>query len=349
MMHDVTNPRTTIGPIGDLPLHHGGVLRNAELAYVTYGRLAPDGRNAVLLTHGFTSSHLFAEPEGTAPGSWSTLVGSGRPIDTDRYFVVSSNMLGSSYGSTAPRSVDPDRGRPYGPDFPRITLADIVAAQRRLLDRLGVRELVAVIGPSYGGFQAFTWGVEYPDFVRAVVPVTTGLSVGLGIDVEALGRRFAAEPSWNGGHHYGSDGMLGAMTAYREATLRRYGIDAVLAAQRPELDAAARAALVSPLARDWARSFDPHSLLALAAAANEYDVTTQLARLRARVLFVLSTTDLLFPPSLASPVMAALQAAGVDASYHELESDHGHLAPGIDAAKWAPALTRFLAELAELG
>jgi homoserine O-acetyltransferase len=220
-----------------------------------------------------------------------------------------------------------------------------VAAQRRLLEGLGVRELAAVIGPSYGGFQAFTWGVEFPDFVRALVPVTTGLSVGIAIDVAALRRRLAADPSWNGGHHYATDGMVGAMTAYREATLRRYGIDAVLAAQHPELDAAARAAAVQPIARDWARVFDPHSVLVLGAAANDYDATPKLARLRARVLFVLSTTDTLFPPALAEPVMSALRAAGVDAAYHELASAHGHLAPGVDAAKWAPVLARFLAEL----
>lgn len=336
---------TNLGSIGDLPLAHGGTLRDAQLGYVTHGRLAPDGRNAVLLTHGYTSSHLFAEPEGSAQGGWSALVGPRRAIDTDRYFVVSSNMLGSSYGSTSPRSIDPATGRAYGPDFPRITLADIVTAQRRLLDRLGVHQLVAVIGPSYGGFQAFTWGVEFPEFVRALVPVTTALTVGLAIDVDTLERRLAAAPGWNAGHHYATDAMLGPMTAFREATLRRYGIDAVLAAQHPELDPAARAALVTSLARDWARSFDPHSLLVLGAAANEYDVTPHLARIRARVLFALSTSDLLFPPSLADPVMSALRAAGVDAAYHELESAHGHLAPGIDAAKWAPVLARFLTEL----
>ena len=346
----MTNPGNlgnlgNLGSIGDLPLRHGGMLPDAVLAYVTYGRLAPDGRNAVLLTHGFTSSHLFAEPAGASQGGWSALVGPGRAIDTDRYFVVSSNMLGSSYGSTSPRSIDPASGRPYGPGFPRIALEDIVAAQRRLLDRLGVHELVAVVGPSYGGFQAFTWGVEFPDFVRALVPVTTSLTVGIAIDLEALRRRFAAAPSWNAGHHYDTDGMTGVMTAYREATLRRYGIEAVLAAQRPELDAAARAAALQAIARDWARSFDPSSVLVLAAAANDYDATPGLARVRARVLFSLSTSDTLFPPSLAAPVMAALRGAGVDATYHELDSACGHLAPGIDAAKWAPVLARFLAEL----
>ncbi|MBM3532563.1 MAG: alpha/beta fold hydrolase [Alphaproteobacteria bacterium] len=167
---------TQIAKIGDLPLRLGGTLPGAELAYVTYGRLAPDGKNAILVTHGYTSSHLFIDGgAGASEGSWGALAGSGKPIDIDKYFVVSSNMLGSAHGSTAPRSTNPKTGRPYGPDFPTLSLPDIVAAQKRLLDQLGVKGLVAVIGPSYGGFQSFTWGVEYPGFVKGLVPVVTGL------------------------------------------------------------------------------------------------------------------------------------------------------------------------------
>ena len=138
----------------DFALENGAVLPELELAYVTHGRLAPDGRNAVLLTHGYTSSHFMVDGEaGPRTGEWGTLVGPGAPIDTDKLFVVASNMLGSSHGSTGPGSLDPRTGRPYGPDFPDISLADIVAAQRAMLDSLGVRRLVAVAGPSYGGFQ----------------------------------------------------------------------------------------------------------------------------------------------------------------------------------------------------
>jgi homoserine O-acetyltransferase len=332
-----------IGSIGDLSLRHGGVLRDARLAYTTYGELAADGRNAVLLTHGYTSSHLFADASA-ADGSWAPLVGPARPIDTDRFFVVSSNMLGSSYGSTAPHSIDPETGRAYGPDFPRITLGDIVSAQRRLLDRLGVRELVAVVGPSYGGFQAFTWGVEFPELVRALVPVTTAPRVAGTMAVDALRRRLAADPRWNGGR-YEPGAMVEAMTSLREATLRRYGVEAVLA--RRHAEAGDRAAALRAMTRSWAEGFDPHSMLVLGAAADEFDATPQLARMRARVLFVLSTTDSLFPPTLAPEVMSALRAAGVDASYEELDSPCGHLAPGIDADRWAPALARFLASVAD--
>jgi homoserine O-acetyltransferase len=335
---------TAIAAIGDLPLRHGARLRDTKLAYLTYGALAPDRRNAILLTHGFTSSHRFAEGAGAAEGSWAPLVGPGCAIDTDRFFVIASNMLGSSYGSTAPPSVDPATGRPYGPDFPRITLGDIVAAQRRLLEQLGVPELLAVIGPSYGGFQAFAWGVEFPDFVRAIAPVTTAPQTLRAIPVDALRQRLAADPAWNGGR-YAPGAMVDTMTALREDTLRRYGMDAVLADRYP--DAAAHARALRDLARTWAEAFDPNSLLVLAAAANEFDATADFARLRARVLYVLSTSDALFPPSLAPSVMAALQRAGVEASYEQLDSRYGHLAPGVDAARWAPSLARFLARVAD--
>jgi len=334
---------TRLAEIGDLPLRSGAVLRRARLAYVGYGRLAADGRNAILLTHGYTSSHLFAAPQSAgvaAEGSWSALVGPGRAIDTDRHFVVSSNLLGSSYGSTAPKTDNPATGRPYGPDFPALALPDMILAQRRLLEGLGVRGLKAVVGPSYGGFQAFTWAIEQPDFVRGIVAAVSGLRSPGSLDMDALERRYAAVPGWNGGRHHGSDAMKPLMATMREETLRNYGIEAELAGRFP--DAAARAAEIARIARAWAEDFDPLSMLVLGRAANAYDAGPGLARIRARVLYVLSRSDKLFPPSLAPATMRALQAAGADARYAEIDSDHGHLASGTDAAKWAPALREFL-------
>ena len=147
---------------------------SSQLAYETYGTLAPNGRNAILVTHGYTSSQHAAglDANGEA-GWWDGLIGPGKAIDTNKYFVVSSNMLGSSYGSTAPASINPKTGKPYGPDFPDYTLVDIVTAQRALLDALGVKHLVAVAGLSFGGYQAFQWGVTFPDAMRGIVPVVT--------------------------------------------------------------------------------------------------------------------------------------------------------------------------------
>ena len=335
---------TALARIGDLPLRRGGVLRGAEIAHVTYGRLAPDGRNAVLMTHGYTSSHLFVDGGATASeGSWSALVGPGCAIDTNRYFVVSSNMLGSSFGSTAPRSRNPATGRPYGADFPPITVADIVGAQRRMLEGIGVRELLAVVGPSYGGFQAFTWGVEHPGFARGLVAAVSGLRRPSDAGLERTRQRLAADPNWNGGDYYASGGVLATMTAIREATLRNYGIEAQLADRFP--DPAACAAEITRQARAWAEAFDANSMLVLGDALTGFDLTPHVGKITARVLYVLSRTDAIFPPALAPEVMDALKAAGVRAEYFELDSPHGHLASGTDAAKWAPVLRAFLDSL----
>ncbi len=170
-MSDVVHGRFSFA---DFALQGGEVLPEVTLAYVTRGRLAADGRNAILVTHGYTSGPAMIEPgAGSSEGAWSSLVGPGAPIDTERYFVVCSNMLGSSYGSTNAASLDPRTGRPYGSRFPEISVADIVTAQKRLLAHLGVTHLRAVVGPSYGGFQAFQWAVTFPDFMDGIAPVVT--------------------------------------------------------------------------------------------------------------------------------------------------------------------------------
>lgn len=331
----------------NVKLESGRMLRTVTLAHETYGRLAPDGRNAILITHGFTSSHRAAgmrTPSDPSAGWWNGLIGPGKTIDTTRYFVVSSNMLGSSHGSTSPASVDPATGRPYGPEFPDITLRDMVTAQRRLLDELGVKHLVAVAGPSFGGYQAFQWAVSYPEFMSGIVAVVTAPrgSGGAG-SVQALVDRFAADPSWNGGWHYDRGGIPETMTALRTETLLRYGQNEILAATVP--DPAERHARIREMAAAWARIFDPNSMVTLRKAAVRFDVEAELATIRAKVLYVLSRTDKVFPPTLAPAVMARLQAAGVDARYVEIDTEFGHSASGTDWAKWAPALQEFLDRL----
>ena len=328
-------------------LESGRVLPELALAYETYGQLAPDGRNAILVTHGFTGNHFAASaPTSDMPfaGWWSGLVGAGKAIDTDRYFVVSSNMLGSSYGSTAPASTNPKTGKPYGPDFPDITLTDIVGAQKLLLDSLGVRHLVAVAGPSFGGYQAFQWAVSYPSFMTGVVPVVTAPKGSGGeAAVKVLQDRFAADPSWNGGWHYDRGGIFSTLVQHRVETLERYGQNEALARTIP--DPAVRAARLRQLAETWARQFDPNSMITLRKAAVRYDAERDFSRIRAKVLYVLSRTDKLFPPSIASAVMDRLQRAGVEAQYFEIDTELGHSASGPEWAKWAPALKDFLAKL----
>jgi homoserine O-acetyltransferase len=328
----------------DFRLSSGEILPEVTLVYVTRGHLAPNGRNAILVTHGYTSGPRMIEPGvASSEGAWSTLVGPGAPIDTERYFVVCSNMLGSSYGSTNAASIDPRTGKPYGSTFPKITVADIVTAQMRLLAHLGVSHLRAVVGPSYGGFQAFQWAVTFPDFMDGVAPVVTSPLPPQSDREQGLLTWFEKDPNWNGGDYYDNGGVHDTLTALRVDTLTRYGLADSLADRFP--DPAAREAELHRIASAWADVFDANSLFILGRAMATYDVSKDYGRIKVPVLYVLSRTDALFPPTLAPGVMAALRAAGVDAGYVEIDSEHGHLASGADAGKWAPALRAFIAKL----
>jgi homoserine O-acetyltransferase len=329
-------------------LQSGRVLPEMTLAYETYGRLAPDGRNAILITHGFTSSGHAAgkySPADRSPGWWDGLIGPGKAIDTNRYFVVSSNMLGSSYGSTGPSSVNPATGKPYGPDFPAITVRDIVEAQRLLLSALGVSHLVAVAGPSYGGFQAFQWAVTHPDFMSGIVAVVSQPRARADLEpVASMVGRFAQDPNWNGGWHYDRGRILATLTEVRYETLMRYGANEMLAVTIPERTE--REARIRQMAEAWAREFDPNSMVTLRRALDGYNTEPQLPAVRAKVLYVLSRTDKLFPPSIAPDVMDKLARAGVDARYFEIDSEFGHSASGPEWAKWGPTLKAFVDSLA---
>jgi len=324
---------------GALPLALGGELPGLAVAYETWGTLAPAADNAVLVCHGYTSN-----PH--AAGWWSGLVGPGKAIDTDRWFVVCANMLGSAYGTSGPPSLDPDRGRPYGPDFPEITLADMADAQDRLLAHLGVQRLAAVIGYSFGGQLTLQWATSRPRRVGRAVVVASGLRSRSGPEaVAALRQRFAALPGWNGGRYY--DGaaheaaVRGELERLRIETLRGYGVERWL---RDTLeDGGAVAARLGEMASQWALEFDANALIALRKANVRFDATPLLGAIAAPVLYVLSRTDALYPPSLAEPTLARLRAAGVDAHYLELDSEYGHFAPSAQWRQWGPRLRRFLA------
>jgi len=340
-------PAQAVFETRDFALQNGEILPELVLAYETYGTLAPDKRNVILITHGITSSHHAAgrySESDAQPGWWDRIIGPGKTIDTNRYFVISSNALGSSYGSTAPASINPRTGKRYGPDFPRVSIADMVAAQRALLDSLGIPHLVAVAGPSYGGFQALQWGVSYPDFMDGLVVTVSAPRDLVGqSSVDQLRAVFAADPAWHDGWHYDGAGVRETNKQVRLRTLKLYGVDTQLAAAIPDPDA--RAAKLEAMAAEWADEFDPNSLLVLRQAWVGFDTEKDFAKIRAKVLYLLCTTDALFPPSLAPDVMAKLKAAGVDATYFELESPYGHLALNPEADKWTPALETFLRSL----
>jgi homoserine O-acetyltransferase len=273
------------------------------------------------------------------------MIGPGKPIDTNRFFVVSSNVLGSSYGSSAPADTDPATGKPYGPGFPAVTLHDMVDAQKRLLDKLGVKHLVAVAGGSYGGYQGFAWATRYPRMMDGVVvTVSAPNTTADAASVERLRADLARDPNWNGGQYYDKGGILPTMIDMRVATLKRCGIEAPLMAEFPDKDA--REAEIRRRAEPWARAFDGNSLIVLRRASVGFDTRPMFKDIKAKVLYVLSSTDRVFPPEIAPRTMDALKAAGVDATYVLVDSIHGHSGATVDADKWLPDLKAFMDRVA---
>ncbi|MCK9688851.1 alpha/beta fold hydrolase [Scleromatobacter humisilvae] len=327
----------------DFRLASGAVLPELVQSHLALGTLNAAGDNAVIVLHGLTTGPSMLAPGAfAAEGAWSDLVGPGKAIDTGRFFVVCPNALGSSYGTTGPASTDPRTGKPYGTTFPDMTVGDMIEAQKLLLDHYGVTRLAAAVGPSMGGYQAFEWGVAYPDFVQRVVAAVTCPYHRSPIASEvALRETLSKAPAWRDGAYVDTPGsMQPYMKTMRVATLKRYGLENELAAAFP--DPAAREAEIERLAAGWAAVFDPNALMTLTRACDRFDVRPRLRNLRAPVLYVNSRTDVGFPPGLALEVLPILEAAGVKVRYIELDSDKGHLASGADAALWSDDLKRFL-------
>jgi homoserine O-acetyltransferase len=313
--------------LGPHRLSSGAELPELEVAYVAHGRLDAQGGNAILVTHGYTSGpSMLSAGHHVAESSWAPLLGPGRPLDTSRFYIVCANMLGSSFGTTGPASIDPISGQPYGPDFPAITLEDIVAVQHRLLRQLGVRRLKAVVGPSYGGWQALQWALDHPDMVEAIGVMVSGLKPPPGLSAQSTRERLAQEPGWRLGRHYGGPGMREALFRMRRQTLHSYGLQR-LYADRHGSEQAAEQALDTPC-REWAERFDPNSLVTLAGAAEHFDVRSRVAEIRARTLFMVCTTDRLFPPD--PDTRERLRQLPAELRYVELDSPYGHVASGVE-------------------
>jgi homoserine O-acetyltransferase len=339
----------------DFRLESGRLLPILELAYETYGTLAPARDNAVLVVHGYTSSHHAAGrnapgmqglgvPEGSA-GWFDGLIGPGKAVDTDHTFVVSVNALGSAHGSSGPNRADPGTGKPYGPTFPEVTMRDIVAAQKLLVDSLGLNSLIAVIGPSMGGFQSFQWAASYPGFMKAIVPSVTAPRSPAGLDrLEALQKRLASDPNWHGGWYYDKGGIKQTLEELRFETLMGYGQNEILAETMP--DPEARKATIRANARAWAQTYDGHSMVVLRKAIGSFDITGEYAKLKGtKVLYVQSPSDKLFDIALSPGYVSDMRKAGIDVTYVELPSHKGHMASHADAALWAPILRAFLKRL----
>jgi homoserine O-acetyltransferase len=327
--------------IGPFKLASGVVLPDVQVAYVTYGRLAPDGRNGLLVTHGYTSApSMLSKSHHTAEGSWAGLLGPRRPLDTDKYFIVCSNMLGSCFGTTGPSSINPATGQQWGPEFPDITLADIVGVQHRLMQLLGVHHLRAVVGPSYGGWQALQWALDYPGMVDAIGVIVSGLTHPEGLSAQTQRQKFENSPEWHGGRFYEYGGMLRSLFELRMQTMRSYGLQRLYADQFE--DPAQQQLALERRCREWAARFDPHSMIVLAGAAETFDVRDRVNDIRCRLLFVACTTDSIFPPETSTP--ALLRCAPGVSRYVELDSPYGHMASGVEWRRLGPELAWLLSD-----
>lgn len=329
--------------VGPVRLEGGAVLDRADIAYEAYGDPALAKDRTILVCHALTGDAHAATLDGQ-PGWWDGLIGPGRVLDTNRFFVVCSNVLGGCAGSTGPASPAPD-GRPWGRRFPTITIRDMVEAQRLLLDQLGVGRLYAVIGGSMGGMQALEWAVSYPDRVERCVAIATSASLSaMAIAYNDVMRlAIMNDPAWKGGDYYDTGQpaaglalarMIGMIT-YRGPQLynARFGRNMVTPEGR-EIEFESRFQIESYLryqGEKLVRRFDANSYLYLIKAMDLHDVgrgrggvREALGRVEAKVLCVGIDSDILYPAQEQIEIADMLAAAGKRVAYREIESVYGH-------------------------
>lgn len=350
-----------------LALDCGTQLPGVELAYRTYGTLNADKSNAILICHALTGDQHAAgdNPLTGREGWWTQVVGPGRPIDTDKYFVICSNVLGGCAGSTGPQSAKPDGSGPYGLDFPVITIADMVRAQNLLIDRLGIDSLFCVIGGSMGGMQVLQWAAAHGERVFSAVPIATSARhSSQNIAFHEVGRQaILADPNWHGGAYYAEGAhprkglavarMAAHITYLSEAALQRkfgrnlqdreavtYGFEADFQIE----------SYLRHQGMTFVERFDANSYLYITRAMDYFDIAADhggnlaaaYQNTKTRFCVMSFTSDWLFPTAESINLVRALNAAGADVSFVEIESDKGHDAFLLDEPEMHATLNGFL-------
>ena len=331
-----------------LELECGKTLAPIDVAYETYGELNEAGDNAVLICHALSGDAHVAginNPDDRKPGWWDVMVGPGKGIDTNKYFVICSNFLGGCGGTTGPSSINPSTGKPYGLDFPIITIADMVKVQRVLLDKLGIKELLAVIGGSIGGMQVLQWAIEYPDFVKAAIPAATTTHLGAqSIAFDAVGRNaILADPNFEGGQYTDEKGpdrglaiarMIGHITYLSEQGMREKFGRKLRNADSYRYDFNSEFAVETYLdyqGQSFVERFDSNSYLYITRAADYFDLEKDYGSLKnafsntkCRFLVISFASDWLFTPAQSRSIVNALVANDKDVSYCDIASPYGH-------------------------
>jgi homoserine O-acetyltransferase len=365
--------RVTLGKTLPLKLDCGLDLGPYQVAYTTYGRLNADKSNAILVCHALTGDQHVANthPVTGKPGWWVSMVGPGKVIDTDRYFVICTNVLGGCMGSSGPAEIDPSSGKPYGLRFPVITIRDMVNAQAMLLDHLGIHQLFCVIGGSMGGMQVLQWAASYPERVFAAIPIATAAKHSAqNIAFHEVGRQaIYADPNWNKGDYFDHGviprnglavaRMAAHITYLSEAALHRkfgrnlqnreritYGFETEFQVESYLLHQGST----------FVDRFDANSYLYITRAMDYFDLAAQaggnLAAVfqgtKTRFCVVSFTSDWLFPTSENKEIVRALNAAAANVSFVEIETDKGHDAFLLDEPEMFRTLKGFLDGCAEV-
>ena len=348
----------------------GGQLPSFELAWESWGRLNAAGDNAVLILTGLSpSAHAAANEQDPEPGWWEFMLGPGKPIDTDHWYVVCANSLGSCMGSTGPASIDPRTGQVYAVDFPDLSLEDIAASARLLLAELGIERLAAVIGPSMGGMSAQALCGQYPGIARHMLSISSAPNPApWAIAIRSLQREcIRSDPDYRSGRYHGGPGPVTGMRlarklgmlSYRSAREwdARFGRERVDAAVRSDAPFAPEFQIESYLeahAERFIGGFDPNCYLYLSRAMDWFDVLRYGRSMPEAVgsfglesaLVMGVETDILFPPQQQKELASGLSASGVRVDFHLLSSVQGHDAFLVDEPRFAPPVADFLAAIA---
>ena len=348
----------------------GKTLKNVRVGYETYGTLNAAGDNAIFVPHFFTgTSHAAGKykPTDAAPGYWDPIIGAGRPLDTDKYFVISADALTNlntkdpNVTTTGPASIDPDTGKPYGMSFPVVSYRDSVRVHKALVDSLGVKKLQAVAGASGGSIQAMEWGALYPEFVERIVHVIgpgfeiTPYVIEL-LDVWALPIRL--DPKWNNGDYYGKDEpVAGVGQALKIITItarahgwaeRLYGFKPADAAKDPAAAMGNQFAIEDAIMKAGvgrSRTADANSIIYTSKANQLYRLSDdEVKGMKARILFVPAKTDMIFPPALSERAAARYRAQGGVAEVVVIDADGGHNDGVFEVAKQGEAIRAFLSK-----
>lgn len=337
-----------IHPDDPMDLQCGKSLAPIDVAYETYGEMTPDRDNVVLICHALSgNAHVagYNSPEERKPGWWDIMVGPGKAIDTDKYFVICSNVLGGISGTTGPSSINPVTQKPYGLEFPIITIADMVRLEKRLLDKLEITEVLAVVGGSMGGMQAVQWSIEYPDFVKsvAVIASTTRLSAQ-GVAFDAVGRNaILVDGNFNNGQYHDQDEpvrglaiarMIGHITYLSEESMREKFGRTLQASDKYSYDFDSEFSVETYLdyqGQTFIERFDANCYLYITKAMDYFDLFREygtlnqaLANTTCRFLVVSFTSDWLFTVGQSEEIVNALSADGKDVSFCNIESPYGH-------------------------